>query len=52
MVDISDSKSVAVSLKVDSSTSKRTFARIGSVWRFSTTPSVALRDETISSFVI
>ena len=38
IVDISDSRSVAVSLREDSSTSNSTFARIGSVCLFSTTP--------------
>jgi hypothetical protein len=40
IVDISDSRSVAVNLRDDSSTSKRTLARIGSVCLFSTTPRV------------
>ena len=52
IVDISDSRSVAVSLKVDSSTSNKTFAKIGRVCLFSTTPRVAVRDFTISSFDI
>jgi hypothetical protein len=51
-VDISDSRSVAVNLRDDSSTSKRTFARMGSVCLFSTTPRVELRDFTIYSFLI
>ena len=52
IVEISDSKSVAVSLKDDSSTSNKTLARIGSVCLFSTTPNVELSDFTTSSFVI
>jgi hypothetical protein len=52
IVEISDSRSVAVNLREDSSTSNKTFASIGSVCRFSTTPSVELRDFTISSFVM
>jgi hypothetical protein len=52
IVEIYDSRSVAVSLRDDSSTSKRTLARIGSVCLFSTTPRVEFRDFTISSFVI
>ena len=52
VVEISLSRSVAVSLSDDSSTSIRTFDSIGSVCLFSTTPSVKLRDLTTSSFKI
>ena len=51
LVVTSDSKSVAVNLNTFSSTSNKTFASIGSVCLFSTTPKVVLRAETISSFL-
>ena len=51
LVVTSDSKSVAVNLKEFSSTSNKTFARIGRVCLFSTTPRVVERAETISSFL-
>ena len=51
LVVTSDSKSVAVNLNEFSLTSNKTFARIGSVCLFSTTPSVVLRARTISSFL-
>ena len=51
-VSISDSRSVAFSFTDASSTDIKTFESIGSVCLFSTTPSVALSDLTISSFVI
>ena len=52
IVDISDSKSVAVSLSLVSSTSNKTFAKIGNVCLFSTTPNVVLSAFTTSSLVI
>ena len=52
MVSISDSRSVDLNLTDASSTDISTFQSIGSVSLFSTTPSVALSDLTISSFVI
>ena len=52
IVEISDSKSVAVSRRDDSSTSNKTLASIGNVCLFSTTPSVELSDFTTSSLVI
>ena len=51
-VKISDSKSVAVNFKDDSSTSNNTLESIGRVCLFSTTPSVVLRELTISSFAM
>ena len=52
VVEISLSKSVAVSFKDDSSTSIKTLDSMGRVCLFSTTPRVRLRDLTISSFNI
>ena len=52
VVDISLSKSVAVSFSDDSSTSNKTFDKIGNVCLFSTTPSVRFSDLTTSSLVI
>ena len=50
-VDENTFKLTAVNLKVFSSTSNKTFARIGRVCLFSTTPRVVERAETISSFL-
>ena len=52
IVEISDSKSVAVRRRDYSSTSNKPLANIGNVCLFSTTPSVELRDFTTSSLVI
>ena len=52
VVEISLSRSVAVSFRDDSSTSIKTLDNMGRVCLFSTTPKVRLRDLTISSFNI
>ena len=52
VVETSDSRSVAVSFKEDSSTSSKTLDSIGRVCLFSTTPSVKFSALTTSSFLI
>jgi hypothetical protein len=52
VVDTSDSRSVAVSLREDWSTLIKTFESMGRVCLFSTTPSVKFRALTISSLEI